>query len=259
MGSAQIQGRLWGAAATDWAQLVEPLMTPLFEAVFDELQVGPETRLLDAGCGSGLALRLAHKRGATVTGLDASAELLEVARERVPTADLREGDLEELPFPDATFNAATAFNSVQYAADPVAALRELRRVAAPGAEVAVVTWAPAERCETGVVLGALGSLLPGSPGAGGPFALSTPGALEELVTAAGLTPGRAGEVASPFSFPDLDTAVRGILASGPARRAVEHAGLDATTETLRSAFAGSRQPDGSYHQDNAFRYVISTP
>lgn len=259
MGSAQVQGRLWGAAATDWAQLLEPLMTPLFESVLSELQVGPETRLLDAGCGSGLALQFAHKREAAVTGLDASASLLEVARERVPDADLREGDLEELPFPDGTFNAATAFNSVQYAADPVAALRELRRVTAPGAKIAVATWAPAERCETGVVLAALGNLLPPSPGgAGGPFALSASGMLEELVTSAGLTPARADEVPTPFSYPDLDTAVRAIVASGPAQRAIEHAGLEATTEALRTAFAASRQPDGSYYQNNAFRYVIST-
>jgi cyclopropane fatty-acyl-phospholipid synthase-like methyltransferase len=73
-------------------------MTPVYEAVFDEVGVAPGTRLLDAGCGSGLALQLAHKRGATVSGLDASAALLAVAQGRVPDADLREGDLEALPF-----------------------------------------------------------------------------------------------------------------------------------------------------------------
>src|SRR6266511_3192280 len=76
------------------------------------------TRLLDAGCGAGLALQLAHKRGATVTGLDAAAALLGVAPERVPTADLREGELEALPYPDDSF-------------DTVTALRELRAAAAP--------------------------------------------------------------------------------------------------------------------------------
>ncbi len=74
---------------------------------------------MDAGCGAGLALQLAHKRGATVTGLDAA------------TADLREGELEALPYPDDSFDTVTAFNAVQYAADPVAALRELRAAAAP--------------------------------------------------------------------------------------------------------------------------------
>lgn len=260
MGTAQVQGRLWGAAAADWAQLTEPAMTPVYEAVLDELRVGDDTRLFDAGCGSGLALQLAHKRGAVVTGLDASAGLLAVARDRLATADLREGDLEELPFPDHAFDAVTAFNSVQYAADPVAALRELRRVASPTASVAVVTWATPERCETRTVLAAIGGLLPPPPpGAGGPFALSMPGALEALVTEAGLAPVRAGEAPAPFSYPDLDTAVRANLATGPARRAIEHAGLDATTDAIRSAFAEYRQPGGSYRQENAFRYVISTP
>jgi ubiquinone/menaquinone biosynthesis C-methylase UbiE len=157
MGSAPIQGRLWGAAAADWSQLTEPAMTPVYETVFDAVGVGPGTRLLDAGCGSGLALQLAHKRGATVSGLDASAALLAVAQERVSEADLREGDLEALPFQDGSFDAVTAFNAMQYATDPVAALRELRRVASPGAPVAVVTWAEAERCETRVVLAAIGA------------------------------------------------------------------------------------------------------
>jgi SAM-dependent methyltransferase len=258
MGSAQIQGRLWGAAAADWSRLTEPAMTPVYEAVFDAATVGAGTRVLDAGCGSGLALQLAERRGAAVTGLDASAGLLAVAQTRLAAADLRHGDLEQLPYADASFDVVTAFNSVQYAEDPVAALRELRRVVVPGAPVAVVTWAEPERCQTRVILAAIGALLPPPPpGAGGPFALSAPGKLEELVSAAGLRPRQAGEVPAPFHYPDLDTAVRAQGAAGPARRAIEHAGEQATVDALRGAFAGSRQPDGSYLQHNAFRYLIA--
>lgn len=259
MGTAQVQGRLWGAAAADWSQLTEPGQIPFYEAVFDATGVGAGTRLLDAGCGAGLALQLAHKRGAAVTGLDASDGLLAVARDRVPSADLRQGELEELPYPDGSFTVATAFNSVQYAADPAGALRELRRVVVPGGPVAVVTWAEAERCETRAVLAAIGGLLPPPPpGAGGPFALSAPGKLEELAEAAGLTPQRADEVPTPYIYPDLDAAVRAQLAAGPSRKAIEHAGLLATVAAIRDAFAGSRQPDGSYRQDNAFRYLVAT-
>ena len=96
----------------------------------------------------------------------------------MPTTDLREGELEVLPYPDDSFDTVTAFNAVQvqYAADPVAALRELRRVAVPGAPVAVVTWAQPERCQPRVVLAAIGALLPPPPAsASGPFALSGPG------------------------------------------------------------------------------------
>jgi ubiquinone/menaquinone biosynthesis C-methylase UbiE len=50
-------------------------------------------------------------------------------RARLPNADLRQGDIEALPYPDDRFNAISAFNSVQYAADPMHAPREIKRVA----------------------------------------------------------------------------------------------------------------------------------
>ena len=258
MGTAAVQGALWGAGAADWAELVEPMSTPLFQAVLDAIDVGSDTALLDAGCGSGLALQLARQRGAAVSGLDASGPLLEIARRRVPDADLREGELESLPFDSNRFDAVTAFNSVQYAASPVAAVAELARVATAGAPVAVVTWGDPDRCETKVVLAAVGSLLPPPPpGAAGPFALSAPGKLEELVADAGLAPKHAQEVAVPFVLPDLDTAVRGHLSSGPARRAIEVAGLDAVETAIRDALASSLQPDCTSRHDNAFRFVVA--
>lgn len=258
MGTAAIQGALWGAAAEDWSELVEPLSTPLFDAVLDAVGAGPGTTLLDAGCGSGLLLQLARHRGADVAGLDASPGLLDVARRRVPDGDIRHGELEELPFGSGSFDAVTACNSVQYAADPVAAVRELTRVARAGAPVAVVTWGAPERCDTRTVLAAVGALLPPPPpGAGGPFALSEPGRLEELVASAGLTPKHAEEVPVTFAFRDLDTAVRGHLSSGPARRAIEVAGPDVVEAAIRAALEPSVQADGTSRHDNAFRYVVA--
>jgi hypothetical protein len=84
-----------------------------------------------------------------------------------------------------------------------------------------------------------------------------PGKLEELAKAAGLVPEQADEVPTPLIYPDLDTAVRTQLSSGPARLAIEHAGEPSTRKALAAAFAGSRQPDGSYRQDNSFRYLIA--
>jgi SAM-dependent methyltransferase len=257
MGTAEVQGALWGAAARDWSELNEPHCAALYEAVFDAIGIDGSTELLDAGCGAGLALQIAAKRGATVTGFDASAALLEIAAERVPGADLRRGDLESLPYRDGTFSAVTSFNAVQYAADPVAALRELRRVALPGSPVAVLSWGDPGRCESRTILAAIGGLLPPPPpGAEGPFALAAPGKLEELLGAAGLTAAGSGEVEQHFSFPDLDVAVRAQLTSGPARLAIEHAGAGATTAAITGAYDGNRQPDGTYVQRNVFRYVI---
>src|SRR3954451_8518581 len=105
MQSHAVQRRLWGTDPRAWADLAEAHNRPLFEAVLDAAGVGAGTRLLDVGCGSGLALALARERGASTSGLDISPGLLGIARERLPQADLREGDMETLPFEDGTFDA----------------------------------------------------------------------------------------------------------------------------------------------------------
>jgi SAM-dependent methyltransferase len=231
---------------------------PFFEAALAALEVGAGTRLLDAGCGAGLALALAAQRGAIVTGLDASGALLEIARERLPEADLRQGDLESLPYADAAFDAVTAFNSVQYAGNPTAALREIGRVAKAGARVAVTTWGPPEQCEMRAVLSAVDSLLPPPPaGTGGPFALSAPGALEALVEGAGLTPETAIDVPTPYAHRDVHSAIRARLASGPAQRAIQLVGLAATQEAIARACEASRRPDGSVTFANVFKVLIA--
>ena len=258
MGTAQVQGELWGGAAEDWADLQEPTSAPIYEAAFDAMGVSSGCRLLDVGCGSGHALQLAHKRGATLSGFDASDEMLRVARTRLPEADLRQGDLEALPYADDSFDAVTAFNSVQYASDPVQGLREIKRVAVARAPVALATWGDPERCGGKVLIGAVGALLPPPPpGAGGPFALAVPGALEALVERAGLTAERAFEVPTPFIYADIASAQRANLSAGPNRAAIRHAGPDAVRDAISRALEQFVQRDGSVRIDNVFRVVIA--
>jgi hypothetical protein len=72
------------ARARDWSEIQERMLVPLYEAVYERLEVGPATRLLGLRCGAGLALLLAAGRGAGVTGVDAaSSERLALARERL--------------------------------------------------------------------------------------------------------------------------------------------------------------------------------
>ena len=60
--AAEVQRRLWGTDPQAWAELAEAHNTPLFAAVLDAAGVGPGTRVLDVGCGSGLTLVLARQR-----------------------------------------------------------------------------------------------------------------------------------------------------------------------------------------------------
>jgi SAM-dependent methyltransferase len=91
-------------------------------------------RVLDAGCGSGPLTAELRDRGALVTGIDASAGMLALARERLgESADLRQVDLrDQLPFPDASFDDVTASLVLHYLEDWGPTLAELRRVLRPG-------------------------------------------------------------------------------------------------------------------------------
>ena len=257
MGSAAMQGRLWGTSPRDWAEVSEPLVRPLHEATVAALRPLDGRSLLDAGCGSGLALRIAAAAGARVSGLDASAALLEVARERVPDADLRVGDLADLPYADATFDVVTAFNAIQYADDPRGAAAELARVARPGGRVAIGVWGDPARCQTEAVFAAVRAVAPPPPGSARPLGVSTPGVVEGLLDDAGLTVTTVGEVDCPFTYPDLETGWRGQRTAGPLVRAVEVAGEAAVRTAFDAAHEPHRRPDGSYRQDNVFRFIIA--
>lgn len=258
MGSAQIQGDLWGARARDWADFQEGSFKGLYAAAFDATRVGAGTSLLDVGCGAGLALKTAQARGAKVSGIDAGASLVDLARSRCPGADVRVGDIEELPFGDAGFDVTTGFNSFQYAANPVGALAQAKRVTKPNGFVVIAVWGAPEKCELSVYIAALGKLLPPPPpGAAGPFALSAPGALEALVGKAGLKPEGAKTVTTTMTFRDRATAIRGLLASGVAERAIRSSGEEAVAKGIGEAIEVARKSDGSYSFSNEWRFLVS--
>jgi SAM-dependent methyltransferase len=256
--TAALQGELWSARARDWAELQEHLQTPLYQATFQAMRVGVGMRLLDSGCGSGVAAALAAARGAQVTGIDAATALIAIARTRVPGADFHVGELENLPFHDSSFAAASAFNAVQYAADPTRALAELRRVVAPGGPVAVATWGQPQACQMRHLFAALAPFQPPSPPGrqGGPFALSAPGRLEQLVESAGLAPAVTGEAACSFDYPDGEIAWRALSAAAPFVTAIRAGGEPAVRAAVEDALAPFQTATGVRLQ-NTFRYLIT--
>ncbi len=256
-GSASRWGPLWGARPDDWA-LSEDQQLPTYEAALERTRLEPGWRVLDVGCGAGAFLRLVAERGCVPHGIDASETLIAFARTRLPNADLRIGEMEELPWADDSFDLVTGFNSFFFANDMVAALREAGRVAKRGAPVVIQVWGAHERCDLEAMKQVARPFLPPRPPDAPPDPdLSQSGALQALATRAGLTPESEFDASWAFEFSDAETLGRALLAvaglatlAGPER---EHELNNAIVDGL----APYRGTDGSYRLENEYHYLIA--
>ncbi len=225
----------WNRRARAWAVLQEPLHAPVYSAVLALARIGSQSRVLDVGCGSGVFLTAAAAAGAVAHGCDPADAMLEIARARLPAADLRTAALPALPWPAASFDAVTAFHVVQHMPDPVAGMHELVRVARPGGRIALATWGRAARCPIEPLLRQVARGFD-------PFAFGRIGQLETLALAVGLEPEHAHTIACPFRYPDLEAASRG---------------LQVETREAEAELRRFRRPDGSVEIENEFRFVVA--
>jgi SAM-dependent methyltransferase len=257
-GSAERWGPLWGARPADWA-VNEDLQLPTYEAALERVPVEPHDRVLDVGCGAGAFLRLVAEGGAEPHGLDASESLVAFARERLPGADLRVGEMEALPWDDDTFDVVTGFNSFFFANDMVAALREAGRVAKPGAPVVVQVWGAHERCDLEARKQFVRPFIPPRPPDAPPDPdFSEPGALEELAARAGLAPQSAFDTTWTITYPDAETLGRAAVAVAGIATLV---GPDREPElkaAIVEGLAPFRHADGSYRFSNEFRFLVAS-
>jgi ubiquinone/menaquinone biosynthesis C-methylase UbiE len=150
--------------AGDFAEIAKRIETPSLE-LLDAIGVGDGMTLLDVACGTGNAAIPAAARGAAVTGLDLTPKLLEVARKRAAAEDVEvtlvEGDAENLPFDDDSFDRVTSVFGAMFAPDHGRAAAELVRVCRPGGTVGFCAWTP--QGMNGRMFATVGSHMPPPP------------------------------------------------------------------------------------------------
>lgn len=259
MGSQAIQAKLWGHSPKDWSFIQEATGQAGYEHALKILNLKGQETLLDIGCGSGLFCSLAAPKVRFITGLDATVELVEEARRRLPAYPFLVGEMEELPLPDEAYDIVTGFNSFQYAANIGNAFAEARRVLKPGGRLIVMIWGNKEDCEAASFLKAVGSLLPPPPpGAPGPFALSEHQQLEKTLEAAGFSIQQNTDIPTIWDYPDTATALKGLLSTGPSVKAIANSGYDKAAATVTETFPPFTRPDGHVIYHNKFRVVMAT-
>jgi SAM-dependent methyltransferase len=161
-GIKQGQRMMW--ATGDYPEVARRIES-VAEVLVERVGAGPGLEMLDVATGSGNVAIAAARAGAQVTGLDLTPQLLEAARRRAADADLEidfvEGDAEELPFENDSFDRVTSCFGVMFAPRHEQAASELTRVARPGGTVAFTAWTP------GGLLGStfriVGSFMPAPP------------------------------------------------------------------------------------------------
>jgi SAM-dependent methyltransferase len=250
-------GRAWGARARDWEEN-ERQQLPTYEEAVRRAGIGEGQRVLEVGCGTGVFLRVAADRGADVYGLDASEALLELARARVPEADLRLGDLEALPYEDDTFDVVAGFNSFFFAVDLVGALREAGRVAKPGAPVVIQVWGRHDRCDLEAMKEVARPFMPPRPPQAPPEPdLSAPGVLEAIAVEAGLVPRSSFDLGWAYEYADEDALARAMLSPAGLGDLVGPECEDEVRSRIVEALAPCRTPEGGYRLENEFHVVIA--
>ena len=158
----QRQRAMW--ALGDYPSIAEQIAEVGPRAV-EAASVSGDDTVLDVACGAGNATIPAAKTGAKTTGLDITPELLAAARriaaEEGVEIEWIEGDAEQLPFDEGSFDAVTSVFGCMFAPDHKQAAAELARVLKPGGRMAVCAWTPEGRI--GQFFIAMGKYMPPPP------------------------------------------------------------------------------------------------
>lgn len=142
----------WEKLADSYYEVTHASTAKAAEALLDAVgcvgDAAKAVRLLDVASGPGYAAGLAAERGAQAEGVDFARAMAAKAQSLFPKAKFWEGDAEDLPYPNATFEAVVCAFGLLHFADPDKAIAEAWRVLKPGGKYAFTVWRPAEEVET---------------------------------------------------------------------------------------------------------------
>ena len=213
------EGAYWARNADGFEQAVARYDPHLLSAA----GIAPTARVLDVGCGTGSTTRAIARVAAagTVLGVDLSARMIEVARERaardgIGNVVFEQSDAQIQPFAAASVDVAVSRTGTMFFGDPAAAYAKLARALVPGGRLAMVVWQPPSDNEWIIAIGAAlaaGRDLPAPPPeAPGPFSMSDPDRVRGLLEGADFVAPRCTAVSEPMVFgADVDGACAFIL------------------------------------------------
>ena len=226
-------GRRW----VENIQRVERMLEPLSRRLLDHAAPRAGERVLDVGCGGGVTSRACASAvgpAGTVLGLDVSAVILAVARERyggVGNLSFALGDAATMGLAAAACDLIVSRFGVMFFADPVAAFANLRPALAAGGRLAFICWrAQDENPWMAEAVRAAFTVLPRPepqpPTAPGPYAFADPVRLRDILTRSGYDAISIEPLDHALDLGSIDDAVTQLTRMGPAASACAAAGAD---------------------------------
>jgi ubiquinone/menaquinone biosynthesis C-methylase UbiE len=262
------QLRAWdgedGAFWTARADRIDEGVAAYQERFIAAAAIEASANVLDIGCGSGQATRDAARLASdgSVLGVDLSSEMLAFARERAAADGLGnvrflQADAQVHPFPDEHFDVVLSRHGSMFFGDAPAAFANIARSLRPGGRLVLLTWQPPARQEWFMAFRtafAAGRELPVPPSRGqSPFSLSEPEYVRELLSSAGFTDVRLGDLNEPMYFGrGVDDAAQFITAQfGGVLRGLDDEARARALEVLRAGLA-------DHESDQGVRYASAT-
>lgn len=232
---------------------------------FDRLNIAPGTRLLDVGCGAGQLTLPAARRGIKVTGLDLAANLVQQARDKAAAEGLQirvdEGDAENLPYPDASFEVVMSLIGSMFAPRPELVASEMVRVCIRGGKIIMGNWTP--EGHVGQMFKIIGKHVPPPPHFPSPLLWGNESTCRERL-GAGVSDLKITRHLYPFEYPFAPANVVDFYIEyyGPTNRAyrsLDADGQKAMHDDLTTLWTTNNvATDGSTHVLSAYLEVIGT-
>ena len=193
-------------AETYDSYLVPAVFEPWSRELINRAQVWNGDRVLDVACGTGIVACRIAARGAAVTGLDIAADKLARAKLRAAEEGVSvkwiEGSAEALPGRQPAFDLVTCQQGLQFVPDRAVAVREMRRVIAPGGRAVIATWCAIEEQAAYAALDAVAKRHTDTPLFGNTFSLGDDAALNKLLVDAKFFAVNVERVTRQVRIPD---------------------------------------------------------
>jgi SAM-dependent methyltransferase len=250
-------------AAGDYAAVAQIIDEAPPRDLLAQMDIAPADAVLDVATGTGNVALQAAVRGAEVVGLDLTPELFAVARARATRHEVAiewiEGDAEDLPFEDESFDRVLSVFGVQFAPRHEAVAAELVRVCRPGGRIGLVNWTP--EGQVGELFSILGRYLPPAPEFASPPPLwGSEGHVRHLFGDAldlsftrGMNPWR---FASPESYVEFMETCYGPMVKARARLTAEGRWEQCRAEILRMVARRNEAADGSLLMHAEYLVVV---